>query len=90
MDALVHNLLEPLRHLRIHLVFLEQFERRSVHDQLDIDVVRPALSFNVLVDQRKRVLGDIGVLAVHMVEYLHFLMAICRLGPRRAERKRDQ
>ena len=70
MHTLVHDLLEPLFHLRVHLIVLEELERRTMDDQLDIDVFRTSLSINVLVDERQGVLRHLRVLAVHVVENL--------------------
>src|SRR5947208_10775370 len=38
MHALLDDRVEALLHLRVHLVLLEELERRPVHDQLDVDL----------------------------------------------------
>jgi hypothetical protein len=63
-----------LRHLRIHLVLLESFERRSVHNKLDIDLVRGTFCVEVLVDERRGVFRHIRILSIDVVQHLHFYL----------------
>ena len=64
------------RGFEVACVTLEELERRSVHHQLDVDVLGSALGFDVLVDECEGVFGDVRVLAVHMVDDLDLVLSI--------------